>query len=472
MIHCGHQCPSTPLQNADKGTNTMSLAINQYWSNSKFPISNDRDDLYHTRPRLGLVIGTFAAVPYIHLQLEARRRLYPDVPTLVHDDGSPVRDDLLSLCAQYGVDFESNSQRLPYANHLGDLSTFLGGLQWAKSKGIELLLKLSRRWLPLSDWTDDLITLAMESQNATFSNHTISYGFGFRTECLGMAVSRWATDRVFESIIARMVTGEDVFVEGYIHQFAMEFDLANCMTAQLWNERHPLPPDRRGYAPWAWMGTDRCYASPSAGYLWHNSHPPTMYAQQAQTWGLPYTNADFEDPNQRFGLGRPNSNDPFSKPSAWAGLETKYQRLINGLSPVKTIVEIGVDCGWSMFHFARDFPEAAVFGIDSYIAGPDPKSFVLSHIKKFPNADLIVKSSAEAAAEFDKSIDLLHIDADHSYEAVKADFEMWSPKVRNGGCVLFHDVESFDGVRRFFQELPGYKCQVTEHHGLGCWHKP
>ena len=27
---------------------------------------------------LGLVIGTYAALPYIHLQLEARRRLYPD----------------------------------------------------------------------------------------------------------------------------------------------------------------------------------------------------------------------------------------------------------------------------------------------------------------------------------------------------------------------------------------------------------
>ena len=32
---------------------------------------------------LGLVIGTYAALPYIHLQLEARRRLYPDVRTLV-----------------------------------------------------------------------------------------------------------------------------------------------------------------------------------------------------------------------------------------------------------------------------------------------------------------------------------------------------------------------------------------------------
>ena len=46
-------------------------------------------------PRVEATVGTFAAVPYIHLQLEARRRLYPHVPLLVHDDGSPVRAEVL-----------------------------------------------------------------------------------------------------------------------------------------------------------------------------------------------------------------------------------------------------------------------------------------------------------------------------------------------------------------------------------------
>lgn len=35
-----------------------------------------REELYRTDPKLGMVVGTFAAVPYVHLQLEARRRLY------------------------------------------------------------------------------------------------------------------------------------------------------------------------------------------------------------------------------------------------------------------------------------------------------------------------------------------------------------------------------------------------------------
>ena len=40
------------------------------------------------------------------------------------------------------------------------------------------------------------------------------------------------------------------------------------------------------------------------------------------------------------------------------------------------------------------------------------------------------------------SVDLLFIDGDHSYEGVRADFENYSPLVRPGGLIAFHDVDS------------------------------
>jgi predicted O-methyltransferase YrrM len=57
-----------------------------------------------------------------------------------------------------------------------------------------------------------------------------------------------------------------------------------------------------------------------------------------------------------------------------------------------------------------------------------------------------------------EKLDFLFIDGDHTYEGVKKDFEMYSPLVRGGGIVAFHDIvpSSSDaniGVPRFWNEL-------------------
>ena len=55
-------------------------------------------------------------------------------------------------------------------------------------------------------------------------------------------------------------------------------------------------------------------------------------------------------------------------------------------------------------------------------------------------------------------IDFLYIDGDHTYEGVKEDFEMYSPLVRPGGCVAFHDIVTRRPdvrVARFWEEIRG-----------------
>src|SRR6202021_3047068 len=37
-------------------------------------------------------------------------------------------------------------------------------------------------------------------------------------------------------------------------------------------------------------------------------------------------------------------------------------------------------------------------------------------------------------------LDYLFIDGDHTYDGVKRDFEMYSPLVRSGGMIAFHDI--------------------------------
>ena len=274
--------------------------IERDWANDSINIGGDC--LYPENPKIGVAIGTFAAFPYIHMQLEARKRFYPNIPFLIHDDCSPKRDALSKLCKEYGAHFESNAKRKPH--HLGDLSAFYGGLKWANYHNFDILLKLSRRWIFRVDWVSDLIRLAQKSQYATFSNYTSTFGFGFRTECTGMSVKKWTDVRLLEDVSSKINQSGHVFVEQYVHHRAIELEKFNCRIAEDWRLAHPADNDKRGYASWDMMGTDR--AAKSDAYLWHNCNSPNEYLEQADNWGLKYTIADFSDPNQGFGDGPKN----------------------------------------------------------------------------------------------------------------------------------------------------------------------
>ena len=166
-----------------------------------------------------------------------------------------------------------------------------------------------------------------------------------------------------------------------------------------------------------------------------------------------------------------------AKASAWKGLESRYKPYIT-IDP-SLIVEIGVDYGYSFFTLASDFPRAMVVGIDPYpisgegsVGHPDAEIHVRKYIKEFPNTVLLKMESKRGSLEFkDNSIDLLHIDAIHTYEATKEDIELWSFKLKQGGIAMFHDVVSFPGTRKAFDEIPGRKVIIPECFGLGIWYK-
>lgn len=57
-----------------------------------------------------------------------------------------------------------------------------------------------------------------------------------------------------------------------------------------------------------------------------------------------------------------------------------------------------------------------------------------------------------------RKLDFLFIDGDHSYEGVKKDFLMYSPLVRTGGLIAFHDVginTPVHQVQTFWNEIKG-----------------
>jgi hypothetical protein len=79
--------------------------------------------------------------------------------------------------------------------------------------------------------------------------------------------------------------------------------------------------------------------------------------------------------------------------------------------------------------------------------------------RMYPDIEIILKTTADAALIFEAgTIDYLHIDADHSYEAVMNDFKTYEPLLAPNALVTFHDTGYPDGVQ--FENIPGKVVEV------------
>lgn len=64
----------------------------------------------------------------------------------------------------------------------------------------------------------------------------------------------------------------------------------------------------------------------------------------------------------------------------------------------------------------------------------------------------ITSSSEEAARGFGEPVELLFIDASHEYDLVKLDWDLWVPKLLEGGVLVMHDTTWFEGPKRIAEE--------------------
>lgn len=86
---------------------------------------------------------------------------------------------------------------------------------------------------------------------------------------------------------------------------------------------------------------------------------------------------------------------------------------------------------------------------------PDYHEVVTAFRKQYPDVIILKEKTEDACASFkDESIGFLHIDADHSYDGVKADYELYAPKMKRKGIISLHDSIVRDcGVFRLVDEL-------------------
>lgn len=131
-------------------------------------------------------------------------------------------------------------------------------------------------------------------------------------------------------------------------------------------------------------------------------------------------------------------------------------------------VELGVKAGVTMKYMLdavkRNRTSTRVIGIDLPIDNPqvgDPYAHNLngqfykdhSEIWRMNTQD---ENTVKLFISRYHHIDLLFIDADHSYQGVLKDYHVWAPIVRGGGYIFFDDLQ-LEGPRKVWNEIDGEK---------------
>lgn len=167
----------------------------------------------------------------------------------------------------------------------------------------------------------------------------------------------------------------------------------------------------------------------------------------------------------------------------WNGHRLFAYDLICYLRP-QLVVELGTYWGTSFFSFCQAIKDENLstecVAIDTWQGdehtGPYDSEVFKSVSETlhtyYPGIKARLKRSlfSEAINDFqDGTIDLLHIDGFHEYDAVRQDFESWLPKLKENGVVLLHDIadECDYGSVKFWKELCGLHKTFTFQHSWG-----
>jgi len=129
-----------------------------------------------------------------------------------------------------------------------------------------------------------------------------------------------------------------------------------------------------------------------------------------------------------------------------------------------TAVEIGVAKADNSLSILQELPIKKLLLIDPYIAYvengrltscEDNFEMAMARLSRYKQAQLIRKTSEEAAKDIDEPLDFVYIDGNHSYSFVMADILNYYPLLRKGGVIGGHDYTPFHdlGVVRAVDEF-------------------
>ena len=122
----------------------------------------------------------------------------------------------------------------------------------------------------------------------------------------------------------------------------------------------------------------------------------------------------------------------------------------------RKVVEVGTYAGATAGHLLQHCPEITLWCVDPYVAytayDADRMAKVYAQAQatvflKYANVIHIKADSAIAVHQFKPGdVDIVFIDGNHEYDAVKSDLAHWYPLVASGGILCGHDYSSTNRV--------------------------
>ena len=162
--------------------------------------------------------------------------------------------------------------------------------------------------------------------------------------------------------------------------------------------------------------------------------------------------------------------------SAWYGYVPFAFWLVQAAKP-RTLVELGTQHGVSYAAFCEAVRLAGLptqcAAVDSWEGDPAGFAEVAAfQDPRYGSFSRLLRTRFDAAvAQFaDGSLDLLHIDGSHAYDAARHDFETWRPKLSTRAVVLLHGINERmpgSGVLRLWAELSRHHPSFAFMHDQG-----
>jgi len=222
-------------------------------------------------PRCGVVLGCYRWPRLAEMNVRTIRQTCGDVPILLSvDPYSDERDArFLELEVKYpGVRVHRNLIR--YGHGPGDLAALWKGIEWARMLGLQILAKISHRFLVLkSRWLQDGARELLDSGLPLASQRCSRDGqssWRVRSEAMLLDVRTWSQPHVMQRL-----------------------NPDHRLTQTYWSAEEVIcdalaKTGRDTFHHWSLFGTDRNAKQP--GILWHGANVAAEYQALASTMGI------------------------------------------------------------------------------------------------------------------------------------------------------------------------------------------